>query len=167
VGREFSYFTIITFWGIAFYFLVAAIHTFTYALRSRPLLDSFPRFLQALHSLYYTTIVTFPFIVTIVYWGILYAGPWFPIRFQAWKNVTQHALNSAFALFEIVIPRTAPPPWIHIFWNIVLLVGYVGVAFLTYADQGFYTYSFLDYEEVGGRGQHYCFPRRLSSHLVP
>ncbi|KFA76456.1 hypothetical protein S40288_06498 [Stachybotrys chartarum IBT 40288] len=151
-GREFSYFTIITFWGIAFYFLVAAVHTLTYALQGRPLLDRFPRALQALHSLFYTTIVTYPFLVTIVFWIVLFSGDWFPLQYTAWKNVSQHALNSAFALFEIFIPRTNPPLWIHMLWIILILAGYLALAFVTYVDQGFYTYSFLDYEEVGGRG---------------
>lgn len=152
VKRSFSYFTILTYWGIAFYFLVAAIHTLTYAIRGRPLLDSFPRPLQALHSLFYTTIVTFPFLVTIVYWVLLYENPWFTSEFLAWSNISQHGLNSLFALFEIFISRTNPMLWVHIVWLILILAGYLGVAFITLASQGWYTYSFLDHDEVGGRG---------------
>jgi len=86
--RSFSYFTNLSYWGIAFYFLIAAIHTFLYARTARSvLLDKWPRFLRALHSLFYTTIVTFPFLVTIVYWAVLYDGHWFPITFDAWSNV--------------------------------------------------------------------------------
>lgn len=152
VRQSFSYFTDLTYWGISFYFLVAAVHTLAYALTSRPLLDRFPRSLQALHSLLYTTVVTFPFLVTIVYWTILYEGPWFKLEFNAWSNISQHAMNSIFALFEIVIPRTNPPLWVHIFWLVLILMGYLGVAFITLAAQGWYTYSFLDYHAVGGRG---------------
>lgn len=43
-------------------------------------------------------------------------------------------------------------PWVHIVWLILLLAGYLGVAFITLATQGWYTYSFLDHDEVGGRG---------------
>jgi hypothetical protein len=85
---SFSYFTSLTFWGIAFYFLFAASHTFFYAHRGLAPLDRWPRPLQALHSLLYTTIVTFPFLVTIVFWAILYDGPWYPVRFDAWSNVS-------------------------------------------------------------------------------
>lgn len=150
--QSFSYFTILTYWGLAFYFLVAAIHTLTYALRARPLLDRFPRPLQALHSLFYTTVITYPFLVTIVYWAVLYKDPWFAREFDAWSNVSQHAINSAFALFELLIPRTSPPPWLHILWLIVILLGYLAVAYITVADQGWYVYDFLDYKETGGRG---------------
>ncbi|KAF5020917.1 hypothetical protein F66182_7069 [Fusarium sp. NRRL 66182] len=152
VGRSFSYFTILTYWGIAFYFAVAALHTLTYALRGRSLLTSLPRPLQALHSLFYSTIVTYPFLVTIVYWAVLYDGPWFPEQFDAWSNVSQHGLNSLFALFEILIPRTAAPPWVHLPWLIFILALYLGLAYLTNATQGFYVYSFLDHRAVGGRG---------------
>lgn len=152
VGRSFSYFTILTFWGLAFYFAVAACHTLTYALTGRALVDRFPRPLQALHSLFYSTIVTYPILVTIVYWVVLYDGPWFPVQFTAWSNVTQHGLNSLFALFEIVIPRTNPMPWVHIPWLIFILALYLGLAYLTVATQGFYVYGFLDHDDVGGRG---------------
>lgn len=151
VRLSFSYFTILTYWGIAFYFLFAAIHTLTYAIRGRPLLDSFPRPLQALHALFYSTIVTYPFLVTIVYWVVLYDGPWFTVEFNAWSNISQHGLNSAFALFEIIIPRTNQPLWVHIPWLILILALYLGLAFITYATRGVYVYSFLDYRK-NGRG---------------
>ena len=104
-----------------------------------------------MYSLFYTTIVTFPFLVTIVYWVVLYKS-WFTIEFTAWENISQHGLNSLFALFEIFIPRTNPMLWIHILWLILILAGYLAVAYITLADQGWYTYNFLDHDEVGGRG---------------
>ncbi|PKS12773.1 hypothetical protein jhhlp_000984 [Lomentospora prolificans] len=154
VRDEFSYFTVLTYWGLAFYFLFASIHTLTYALTSRPLLDRFPRPLKALHSLFYTTVTTYPFLVTIVYWGILYEGPWPTVEFDNWKNISQHGINSAFALFEVIFPRTAPYPWVHVLWLLVILALYLGLAYLTHATKGFYTYSFLDPgpDGPGGRG---------------
>lgn len=85
--RELSYFTNLTFWGIACYFTISAFHTAFYARRGHAPLDHWPSLLQALHSLFYTTIVTFPFLVTIVFWLILYDRPWFPVEFTAWSNV--------------------------------------------------------------------------------
>lgn len=143
-GRSFSYFTILTYWGLAFYFLVASIHTFTYARTGTPLLNRFPRFLQALHSFYYTTIITYPFLVTIVFWAVLYSGVWWPQRYYGWSNISEHAMNSLFALFELIFPRTTPPLWIHILWLLVVLALYLGLAYLTYDVQGWYVYSFLD-----------------------
>ncbi|KAL1903164.1 hypothetical protein Sste5346_000449 [Sporothrix stenoceras] len=151
-GDTFSYFTVLTYWGLAFYFIVAAIHTATYARTGSALLDRFPRFLQQAHGLFYSTITVYPFIVTAVYWGKLYAGPWFPLRFDAWRNVSQHAMNSGFALFEIVFARTAPQPWVHVAGLIVLLALYLGLAYITRATKGFYVYSFLDPAQKGGSG---------------
>lgn len=151
-GDQFSYFTVLTYWGLAFYFAVAAVHTATYARTGSALLDRFPRVLQQAHGLFYSTITVFPFIVTAVYWGKLYAGPWFPLQFDAWRNVSQHAMNSGFALFEIVVARTAPQPWLHVAGLIVLLALYLAVAYITRATKGFYVYSFLDPAQKGGAG---------------
>ena len=83
---------------------------------------------------------------------MLYKGPWYTDKFLAWSNVSQHGLNSLFALFEILVPRTAPMPWVHVFWLILMLLGYLGVAYITVATEHWYTYSFLNYQAVGGRG---------------
>lgn len=144
---EFSYFTVLTYWGIAFYTLFAAIHTFTYIKRAshRPLLADFPPILRALHSLLYSTIVVFPIIVTAVYWAILFdPAIGFPDTHAVWTNTSRHAMNTGFAAFEILIPRTNPMPWIHILWNILMLAGYLGVAYITHETEGCYTYAFLD-----------------------
>ena len=88
IGREFSTFTVLTYWGILFYSLVAGTHTLVYALRGRSWLDAWPKALQVLHSFLYTTVVTLPFLVTIVYWAVLYDGTWFPVMFDGWSNVS-------------------------------------------------------------------------------
>ncbi|KAF9875878.1 hypothetical protein CkaCkLH20_06810 [Colletotrichum karsti] len=148
---SFSFFTVLTYWGLGFYFLVSAVHTFTYAHSGSPLLDRFPRPLQALHAFFYTTITTFPFIVTIVYWAIIFPGTWYTEQYDAWSNISQHAMNTAFALFEIVIPRTsaAQLEWVHMLWLIIVLALYLALAYVTHATQGFYPYTFLDIQKTG------------------
>jgi hypothetical protein len=134
---------VLCYWGISFYFLISALHTFSYAINGgTPLLNRLPRPLQALHYLFYTTITTFPFLVTIVYWAILYSG--FSSRFTLWSNVSQHALNSVFGLFELAFSRINPSPWIHLLWLIVILACYCGLAYVTYATKHYYVYSFLN-----------------------
>jgi hypothetical protein len=128
---------------MSFYFLISAVHTFSYAINGgTPLLNRFPRPLQALHYLFYTTITTYPFLVTIVFWAILYSG--FSSRFTLWSNVSQHALNSVFGLFELAFSRINPSPWIHLLWLIVILACYCGLAYVTYATKHYYVYSFLN-----------------------
>ncbi|KAF3483980.1 uncharacterized protein GIQ15_03304 [Arthroderma uncinatum] len=159
--RSFSYFTNLSYWGIAFYFLFAAAHSFLYSRTGRSVFfEKTPRFLRALHSLFYTTIVVFPFIVTIVYWGLLFEAPWFPEMFNGWSNVSQHAMQSGFALFELIFTATQPLPLIHLPFLYLLLMLYLSLAYLTRATQGFYTYSFLNpgvHSEHRGRVAAYSF----------
>ena len=165
-----------TYWGLAFYFFFSALHTWSYARTGSPLLSRWPRPLQALHGFFYTTVVTFPILVTVVFWAILYSGPWFPVTFNAWSNVrlipavscanfsdrhtqtSQHALNCAFAVFEILFPRSSPPPLLHLPFLILLLALYLALAYVTNATHGFYPYGFLDPSNGhGGRVAAYVF----------
>lgn len=87
IGHGFSYFTELSYWGLSFYMLVAGVHTLLYALRGHSWLDAFPRPLQAAHSFLYTTVITLPFLVTIVYWGVLNPNGTFSGIFDIWSNV--------------------------------------------------------------------------------
>jgi len=87
IGPQFSYFTNLTWWGVTCYMTIAAVHTFVYMKKGYAWIDRWWRPLQALHSLFYSTIVVFPIIVTIVYWAVLYDGPWFSITEDAFRNV--------------------------------------------------------------------------------
>ncbi|GME22304.1 Alpha beta hydrolase fold protein [Neofusicoccum parvum] len=157
VGQSFSFFTNLTYWGLAFYFAFSALHTGTYWLTGRPLLARWPPALQTLHSIYYSTITNFPFIVTIVYWVILSSNS-FASPFTSWYNISVHAMNSLFALLEILLPRTAPPPWWHMLPLAILLGLYLALAYVTYYTQHFYVYSFLDIQSNGsGSVAGYCF----------
>lgn len=84
-----------------------------------------------------------------MYWGLIYPGTWFPVTFSAWSNLSQHALNSAFALFEIIVPRTPAPLWIHAWWLVFVLALYLTLAYVTYYTKHFYTYTFLDIQTQG------------------
>lgn len=52
-----------------------------------------------------------------------------------------------YALFEILFSRTSPLPWLDVVPIVVLLALYLGLAYLTHATQGFYTYGFLDLQD--------------------
>ncbi|KAF2845508.1 hypothetical protein T440DRAFT_265829 [Plenodomus tracheiphilus IPT5] len=144
--RSFSFFTHLTYWGLAFYHAFSAVHTGSYWLTGTSCLARWPRALQVAHSMFYSTVVVYPWIVTAVYWGLLSPGK-FPSTFALWSNTSQHALNSFYAFFEILVPRTEPLPWLDLIPIIALLALYLGLAYLTHATQGFYTYDFLDLQE--------------------
>ena len=96
-------------------------------------------------------------IVTAVFWGLLsspdtmstvYSGkvlsPFFDIpRLRVFAssrgNISVHAMNLAFAILEVFLTNIPPMPWMALPCNIVFLAGYLGVAYITYGTQGFYS----------------------------
>ncbi|KAF3934624.1 hypothetical protein ABW20_dc0102205 [Dactylellina cionopaga] len=154
-ASRFSYFTWLTYWGITCYLIISLAHTFSYWRYGKAWLESWPKWLQFLHVLLYSTVVVLPYTVTAVYWAVLFDG--FEDKYDAWSNISVHALNATVAFLEIMIPRTNPLPWLHIPWFILILGGYLGIAYITKATQGFYTYSFLDPNNKGsGITAAYC-----------
>jgi hypothetical protein len=143
IGQSFSFFAYLTFWSLGFYFLVSSAHTFTYACRQCTWLHRWPRALQLAHSLYYTCITTFPFLVTIVFWSTMNSG-WPPGRFEQWINISVHGLNSVFAITEIVLPATEAPPVTHLSVVLLVLSVYLGLAYVTWYTQGFYVYEWMN-----------------------
>ncbi|OAG02248.1 uncharacterized protein CC84DRAFT_1049418, partial [Paraphaeosphaeria sporulosa] len=143
IGQSFSFFTYLTFWCLGFYFFISAFHTFTYVFRRTSYLHTWLRPLQLLHTLYYTTITTFPFLVTIVFWGTMNSG-WPAGRFEQWINISVHGLNSVFAIVEIVLPATDPQPWNHLSVVLLVLSVYLGLAYLTRGTQEFYVYEWMN-----------------------
>lgn len=143
IGQSFSFFTYLTFWALGFYFLASSIHTFMFAIRQHTWLHRWPKPLQMAHSLYYSSITTFPFLVTIVFWGTMNSG-WPAGRFEQWINISVHGLNSVFAIVEIVLSATQPQPLTHLSVVLLLLSIYLGLAYLTRWTQGFYVYEWMN-----------------------
>lgn len=147
-GRSFSFFTVLSYWGLAFYFAFAAAHTASFAVRGKAWLENWPGWLRWLHSALYATVTVFPWVVTAVFWAVL-AARVFESTYRTWSDISQHALNSVFAFLEILLPASEPHPWIQLIPVIVVLACYLGLAYITHAVQGWYVYSFLDIEENG------------------
>ena len=82
-----------------------------------------------------------------MFWALLAPSGGFPTTKDLWSNISQHALNSAYALFEIIFPRTEPLPFLHIIVIVFILALYLSLAYLTHAVQGWYTYDFLNLDK--------------------
>ena len=65
-------------------------------------------------------------------------------RFEQWVNISVHGLNSVFAVTEIVLSATAPPPVTHLGFVLLVLSGYLGLAYLTKYTQDFYVYEWMN-----------------------
>ncbi|KAF8182701.1 hypothetical protein BJ912DRAFT_1032671 [Pholiota molesta] len=149
INSFFSYFTNLTYIGICAYFFASGTQTILYVKiykngEQRYPLQSWPQVLRCLHIFLLATVTTFPILVTIVYWVLLSSSSTFATPYFSWSNISKHALNTAFALFEICFTNIEPNPWKHLITTLVILGGYLGLVYVTHATQGFYTYSFLD-----------------------
>ncbi|KAF5309440.1 hypothetical protein D9619_012459 [Psilocybe cf. subviscida] len=173
-----SYFTDLTFIGLCAYYFAAGTQTLAYALVMRRRGDEvsskrtvYPlqwwwRSLQALHVVLYATIVNMPIIVTVVFWALLANASTLDTPFDAWSNISVHALNSVFALFEILFTNSPPTPWLTLASNIAVLSGYLCVAYITHATQGIYTYGFLDPSKQHGLVAAYVFGIAVAECIV-
>lgn len=85
-------------------------------------------------------------------------GPcsWWCFSDIAGSQVSQHALNSFYALFEILLTRTSPPPPLHLLFLIIILGLYLALAYICRATEGFYVYNFLDPSTGAGHVAGYC-----------
>ncbi|KAF8874991.1 hypothetical protein BD779DRAFT_1564838 [Infundibulicybe gibba] len=145
----FSYFTHLSYIGVCAYFFASGTQTLSYALHTSHSstgypLQRWPRILQYLHTVLYSSVVTFAPLVTVVFWALLSSPDTFATTFDTWDNISVHALNTVFTLFELLGTNAPPLPWLHIMPCELMLAGYLGVAYITHATQGFYTYTFLD-----------------------
>ena len=74
-------------------------------------LNNWPRPLQVLHTMLYATIMTYPFLVTIVFWAVLYSNPWWPLTFDGWHNVgTPASDHSSLPIFPFFLPLHPSSP---------------------------------------------------------
>ena len=72
------------------------------------------------------------------------------------SQISKHALNSLYALFEILLTRTSPRPPLHLLFLIILLALYLALAYICRATEGFYVYNFLDPATGAGHVAAYC-----------
>jgi hypothetical protein len=87
--------------------------------------------------------VKFSDVLHLISWYIICPLPsLLAYHFKAWFSISTHALNLPFALFEILFTNVQPAPWITLPGGLLILAAYLGVAYITEADQGFYSALF-------------------------
>ncbi|KAG8844560.1 hypothetical protein FRB91_002532 [Serendipita sp. 411] len=158
--QYYVYFTRLTFIGLTSYFCAAAFHSGFFVLSLRQLkkgeatrapwypLQKWGRVLQFLHLALFSTIITYPIIVTVVYWAILASNQSFSSPFYSWSNIAFHALNSVLLLVELIFGRVRLYLGYWIVCAIVLAL-YLGMAYLVHSVQDIWVYGFLDPQKPG------------------
>jgi len=134
------------------YFWVSGAYSIIYALTGSSPLRRYPRFLQLLHSLFYSSVTTFPFIVTAVFWSLISVPPHkkaFSTMMLQWTNISFHCLNAVFAFFEVVFSAVLPQRWTHALVLLGIMILYIAMAYLVRLTAHFYVYDFMDASMVG------------------
>ncbi|KIY69376.1 hypothetical protein CYLTODRAFT_436173 [Cylindrobasidium torrendii FP15055 ss-10] len=152
--RFFSYFTHLTYIGMCSWFWASGVQTAIYAFYrkgGKPVypLRKWPRPLQWAHECLWSTIATFPIVVTIVYWAILSPNLAEATTAGVWGTVSMHAVNSFLCLTEVLGTNNPAPRWLTLLVDIIILALYLGLAYLSKKTLGFYVYDFLDPKKAG------------------
>lgn len=115
---------------------------------------------RAFFSIFYVSAVTFPHVVSLIYWAILVprndatpVGDLFgPDWFKPFVTLNKYVVNSIIALIEVVFLssiRRQTPIWAHIVGLTMLSLLYVGWAYIGKMVTDKYSYYFLDYNQIG------------------
>ncbi|KAK3819544.1 MAG: hypothetical protein J3Q66DRAFT_159532 [Benniella sp.] len=144
-----SFFTNLTYLGLTFYLMCTTLWSIGYLRqpsheRAQWLKNRSPWW-GRIHWLLYSTVVTFHFIVPVVFWTLLSNGG---IRSALgnWQNISVHALDGAFAIFELVFNRHMLEP-IHSFVVAGVMVLYMLLTFVVHATEDRWVYPFLDWDQ--------------------
>ncbi|ORY85495.1 hypothetical protein BCR37DRAFT_391273 [Protomyces lactucae-debilis] len=138
----FSYYTHISYVALSAYFLFAGVHTARYAQFGMTRgLPCWPRLLQVLHMVLQHTVCAGAMLVTIVYWAVL-AGDMDKSAYPLWVNISMHALNTCFALFEIWFSRVTTRFALMLPSFLVVLL-YLPIVYIEHARSNNWVYFFF------------------------
>jgi len=130
--------------GASFYFVFAFYHTLIYWRTGRYPLASWPRILQLLYSVLYSSIGVFPGIMTVIYWTISSNSSTFSTPLDIWLNVSLHLASTVFIFTEILTNSIRPLSLAHLFVLELWFLLYLPVVYICAATLGFYPYPSLD-----------------------
>ena len=130
--------------GASFYFVFAFYHTLIYWRTGRYPLASWPRILQLLHSVLYSSIGVFPGIMTVIYWTISANSSTFSTPLNIWLNVSLHLASTVFIFTEILSNSIPPLSLAHLLVLELWFLLYLPIVYICAATLGFYPYPSLD-----------------------
>ncbi|KAG0222747.1 hypothetical protein B0O80DRAFT_46439 [Mortierella sp. GBAus27b] len=143
------FFTNLTYLGLTFYLVCSSIWSIGYLRQPSheraQWLKNRSSWWGWVHWLLYSTVVTFHFIVPVVYWTLLNAGKTFD-TLGTWQNVSVHGLDGFCAVFELVFNRHTLEP-IHSFVVAGVMLLYMLLTFVVHKTKGIWVYPFLDWNQ--------------------
>ncbi|KAG0378612.1 hypothetical protein BGX24_003329 [Mortierella sp. AD032] len=146
-----KYFTNLTFFGIFAYLLSSTIWSVFYirvpeSERAHWVKQGNPWWGYT-HWLLYSSVVVYSVVVPIVFWTLLSKGmdKWSPMAL--YQNISVHAMDGVFgALGELILSRHFLQP-IHSFLVAGIMLLYMLMTFIVYANEGTWVYPFLNWSQ--------------------
>ncbi|KAI8870366.1 hypothetical protein GQ42DRAFT_107416, partial [Ramicandelaber brevisporus] len=144
----YAFFTNLSYIGLTSYMVTATVHTGIAAFNTTNryyLFDLLPSFFSnVLLWLVYETAIPYSFVVTVIYWSILYRASDQPSAIKTYSNVSVHALNFVFAFIEMSLNRMVMKRS-HTIYFCIPAVLYLCLAWMLYGIYGVFVYPFLDF----------------------
>jgi hypothetical protein len=145
----FTYFTHFSYIALTFYFIFAALHTYGYWRTGHSPLSRWPRPLQCLHSLLYTSITVFPPLMTIIFWTVMSDETTFATTYSIWLNISLHLINTCFVFTEVLTNSIPAQPYLHLIPLELCFLLYLPVVYITASSIGIYPFEFLNPDNPG------------------
>ncbi|KAJ1644135.1 hypothetical protein IWQ61_010451, partial [Dispira simplex] len=153
--RFFYFMTCWSFLGLTIYLIIATVVSGRYCfgpanMGQRPnLLEGAPRIVQLVHWWLYETITTFHILVPLVYWTLLKSQLNTNSALHFYTSIGAHAIDFVVMAIEVLLNRQKVVPT-HCVILLIILVLYLGLAYLVWGATGFFVYSFLNFEAKKG-----------------
>ncbi|KAI9503730.1 hypothetical protein BX070DRAFT_224433 [Coemansia spiralis] len=146
---HFVYFTYLCYTGLLAYLASSLFHTLQYWRRGEPTsFTQMPKTLQLLHWLLFESVVLYAVIVTALFWSLIYSPDNYTTQELKWTTASVHATNSVCVIVDMVIGSMVfSPHWSHPLLLCIVVTLYLALAYINYAVNGWFVYSFLDYKK--------------------
>ncbi|KAJ3063679.1 hypothetical protein HDU98_000528 [Podochytrium sp. JEL0797] len=141
----YGYFTNWTILGINIYLASAIFNGFRFALQPETIgnIRFRPTAIRWINWILYMLPATTAYIVTIVYWAMIFPTASHETAFLMWLTISQHAANSIIVITELVLGRV-PLVYAHLTVFLLVAFSYLAITQIFYLQTKIWAYNFLN-----------------------
>ncbi|KAJ3264032.1 hypothetical protein HDU77_009552 [Chytriomyces hyalinus] len=146
----YGYFTNWTLLGINMYLMAAVFNTayYIYSQDALAKMNSRPVVVRYINWMLYMVPAVSCYIVSIVYWSLIFPSSKEKNPFSMWVTASQHAANSIIMISELIF-GCIPLAYAHLPTFLLIAFLYLGITLIFHAKTGIWAYNFLDTSKPG------------------